>query len=266
VPKVVLYLIIIVPAVLIGLGIAVYIFQEHLIFHPEKLSEKYQFNFEGDFDELTYKTEDGESINVLLFKAKNAKGIIYYHHGNAGSLDSWGLRAADFTKNGYDVLMYDYRGFGKSTGNIKNEKMIYSDAVMIYKKLTYDYKERDIIVYGTSLGTGIAAKLAHDNNPKKLILETPYYNFYDVSKFHYPYLPNSILLHYQFKTDKLLPSIKIPIYLVHGTEDETVPYNSSERLLKLSKNIQLLTIKDGSHNNLNSYSEYQKWLAQVLQD
>lgn len=263
-PKVVLYLIIIVPAVLIGLGIAVYIFQERLIFHPEKLSDKYQFNFTDDFEEINYSTEDGETINAILFKAKDAKGVVYYHHGNAGSLDSWGARAVDFVSRGYDVLMYDYRGFGKSSGKIKNEKMLYSDAVMIYKKLLYDYKERDIILYGISLGTGIAAHLAYDNHPRLLILETPYFNFYDVSKFHYPYLPNSILLHYQFKTDKLLPEIEVPIYLFHGTEDETVPYNSSVRLSKLSDNVILHTINNGSHNNLNTFHEYHEKLEAIL--
>ena len=225
--KVLIYIVIIVPAILIGLGLAVYIFQEHLIFHPDKLSNKYKFVFDTPFEELTYETTDGNTISALLFKAENSKGVVYYHHGNAGNLESWGTRAIDFTSKGYDILMYDYRSYGKSTGRIKNEKMLYGDAVMIYKKLLYDYKEREIIVYGISLGTGIAAKLAYDNHPSKLILETPYYNFYDVSKFHYPYLPNSILLHYQFKTDKFLPKIENPVYLFHGTEDETVPFNSS---------------------------------------
>ena len=135
---------------------------------------------------------------------------------------------------------------------------------MIYKKLLNNYKESELILYGMSLGTGIATKLALENNPKLLILETPYYNFYDVSKYHYPYLPTSILLHYQFKINKWLPQIKIPIYLFHGTEDETVPYNSSERLVKLADNIKLFTIKDGSHNNLNTFQEYHLGLEEVL--
>lgn len=263
-PKVVLYIVIIVPAILIGLGIAVYMFQEHLIFHPEKLSDKYQFNFTDRFQELSYKTEDGEVINALHFKVDNPKGIIYYHHGNAGNLESWGKRAIDFTARNYDVLFYDYRGFGKSTGKIKNEKMIYNDALLIYKKLIYDYKERDIIIYGTSLGSGVATHLAFDNHPKMLILETPYYNFYEVAKFHYPYLPNSILLHYQFKTDKLLPELNMPVYMFHGTEDETVPYDHSVRLEKLSNNIQLITIKEGSHSNLNTFHEYHEKLDEIL--
>ena len=183
------------PAVLIGLGIALYVFQERLIFYPEKLSDKHQFKFEVPCTELTYTTDDGESLNALLFKSEASKGLVYYHHGNARNLELWGTKAIDFTSRGYDVLMYDYRGFGKSTGKIKNEKMLYNDAVMIYKKLLHDYAEKNILIFGISLGTGIATKLAYENNTKMLILETPYYNFYDVSKFHYPYPPNSILLH-----------------------------------------------------------------------
>ena len=263
-PKFIIYIIISIPAILVGVSIGVYIFQEHLIFHPERLSKKYKFAFDGDFEELFYKMEGGNSINALLFKAKDSKGIVFYHHGNAGSLASWGLKAIDFTTKGYDVLFYDYRGYGKSSGRIKNEKMLFSDASIIYKELLYDYKERDVIVYGTSLGTGVAAYIAHENHPNKLILETPYFNFYDVAKFHYPYLPNSILLNYHFKTDKYLPKVKSKVFLFHGTEDETVPYSSSERLEKLSDNITLFTIDEGSHNNLNSFKDYHNRLTEVL--
>jgi len=262
--KILIYIIIIVPAILIGLGIAVYIFQEHLIFHPEKLSLKYKFIFDTPFEEKVFNTVDGNVISALIFRSEKSKGIVFYHHGNAGSLDSWGKKAIDFTTKGYDVLMYDYRGYGKSTGNVKNEKMLYADATLIYKELLYDYKERDIIVYGTSLGSGIASYIAYNNHPSKLILETPYYNFYNVAKFHYPYLPNSLLLHYQFKTNQFLPKIKSGVYLFHGTEDEMIPFSSSERLAKLSEKITLYTIKDGSHNNLNTFSYYHERLADIL--
>lgn len=262
--KVLLYIIIVLPAVLAGIGFTLYFFQERMVFNPDKLSKKFKYKFEGEFEELNYQTDDGESINALLFKAKDSKGVIFYHHGNSGSLESWGERAVDFTTENYDVFMYDYRGFGKSTGKVKNEKMLYKDALMLYKKLLYDYKEREIVVFGISLGTGIAAKLAHENNPKTLILETPYYSFYDVAKFHYPYLPNSILLHYKFKTYKLLPDMKMPVYMFHGTEDETIPYRASERLLKIANNVTLFTIKDGSHNDLNTFHDYHDHLKRIL--
>lgn len=249
---------------LISLGVVIYIFQERLIFYPEKLSNKYKFKFDIPFEELNYTMPNGDVINALLFKATNTKGIVYYHHGNAGNMQNWGQRAIDFTSRGYNVLMYDYRGYGKSTGKIKNEKMLYKDALMIYNKLLANYKEENIIMYGMSLGTGIATKLAHEKEVKALVLEAPYFNFYDVSKYHYPYLPNSILLHYQFKTNKCLPDIKFPIYLFHGIEDETIPYNSSERLAKLSNNISLTTIKNGSHNDLNTFEAYQKKMNEIL--
>lgn len=263
-PKILFYIITILPAFFIGIALAVYIFQERLIFHPEKLSKKYKFNFNIPFEEKTYKTEDDNSLSALLFKAKKSKGIIFYNHGNAGCIEYWGLRASDFVSKGYDVLMYDYRGFGKSTGKVRNEKMMYADAEMIYNELLFDYKERDIIVYGISLGTGIATYIAYNHHPITLILETPYFNFYDVAKFHYPYLPNSILLHYEFKTNEYIHQLKSEVYLFHGTEDETIPYKSSERLVKLSDDITLFTFKNGSHNNLNTFESYHKYLEDIL--
>lgn len=263
-PKLVIYLCIVIPAILVGIGLTLYFFQEKLIFYPNKLNELHKFKFSIPFEEKVFTMEDGIKLNALYFKSKSSKGLIFYLHGNAGSLDNWGLKAYDFTKNGYDVLMYDYRGFGKSEGKIINEKQMYSDAAHIYKELYYNYKEKDIIIYGISLGSGLAVKLTHANHPKMLILETPYYNFYDVAKYLYPYLPTSWLLHYKFKNDLLIPEIKVPIHIFHGTNDETVPYNSSERLLKLNKNIQLTTIKEGSHNNLNTFNLYQDTLKTIL--
>ncbi|MCB9336050.1 MAG: alpha/beta fold hydrolase [Flavobacteriales bacterium] len=264
-PTFLIYLAIILPAILIGLGIALYVFQERLIFYPDKLSVKAQFKFDNEFEEYFIETKDGEKINALKFKAKTPiKGVVFYNHGNAGSLEYWGTKAIDFTSRGYDVLMYDYRGFGKSSGKIKNEKMLYNDAKMLYKKLLHDYAEKDVVIYGISLGTGVATKLAHENQPKLLILETPYFNFYDVSKHHYPYLPTSILLHYQFRNNKLLPELKIPVYLFHGTVDKTVPYDSSVRLEKLAKHIHLFTIENGSHSDLNTFNYYHHKLDEIL--
>lgn len=263
--KFLLYISIIIPSILICLGAVIYIFQERLIFYPDKLSEKHTFKFLIPFKEFFLITPDNEKINALLFTVKNPKGVVFYHHGNAGSLEHWGTKAIDFTNRNYDVLMYDYRSFGKSTGKIKNERMLYNDAILVYNELLKLYEKEKIIFFGISLGSGIAAKLAHEITPKKLILETPYYNFYDVSKYHYPYLPNSILLHYQFKTNQWLSEISVPIHLIHGTEDETVPFEMAVKLERLAKNIDLCRITNGSHNNLHTFSEYQNYLNQVLE-
>ena len=261
-----LYLLIIIPALWLGVLLAVYYFQESMIFHPEVLPSDHQYTFYGqDFEERWYDVSEKGRISAVMFKAQTQRrGVIYYHHGNAGSLQGWGERAAHFTKLGYDVLQYDYRSFGKSTGKIRSEKMLYRDAQFIYKELLKEYNESDVVVYGASLGTGVASRVAAKNFPRLVILETPYYNFYEVARFHYPYLPTSVLLKYRFNTNKTMPKIQVPVFLIHGTADQTVPYDNSVKLAALGKNVELLTLPGGLHNYLPTYPEYHEALRKIL--
>ncbi|MDF1550781.1 MAG: alpha/beta hydrolase [Bacteroidales bacterium] len=112
----------------------VYLLQDKLIFQSTKLSSNYEFNFNQPFNEYTLKTADNEQLNLLLFKTNisQARGIIIYFHGNAGNLNRWGKYAVDFTSLRYDVLMVEYRGYGKSTGT-PTEEVLYSDSKFIMK-------------------------------------------------------------------------------------------------------------------------------------
>ena len=166
-----------------------YFAQEKLIFFPEKLEKSYQFQFEGDFEELNIKTANGNLLNGLLFKAEDSKGLIFYLHGNAGSLKSWGSVAKTFTDLQYDIFILDYPGFGKSDGKINNQKQLYADIQSVYAELTKNYQEETIVVLGYSIGTGIAAKLASINKPKLLILQAPYYSLTDMMKVSFPIVP-----------------------------------------------------------------------------
>ncbi len=240
------------------------IHQENYIFYPEKLPANYVFSFPSPFQEMNFKTEDGVIINGLLFKADSSKGVVFYLHGNAGSLRSWGFLNEDFTKRGYDVLFIDYRGFGKSTGQIENEEQIHADAKMIYQVLSDKYEEKNIIIYGRSIGTGPAAKLGSETKPKVVILETPYYSFTEIASHHFPALVVSLILKYRLETYKYITEIKCPIYLFHGTKDQTIPYDHSPRLSKLADNIHLTTLDGGNHNNLGDYEQYQKKLTEIL--
>lgn len=262
--KVFIYLIIIIPTLLAGILLTIYSFQEHLIFYPDKLSDSYKFNFPIPFEEVTVEVEKNMAINALHFKSENAKGLVFYHHGNAGNIQSWGNAAIHFVNLGYDVFMYDYRGYGKSKGEIKHERELHADAKFLYAYLLKQYKEEKIILFGASLGTGIAAKLAAENSPKKLVLETPYFNFYQVAKFHYPYIPTSWLLKYKLRTDRYLKEVKCPVYLIHGTEDLVVPYESSLKLKKIKPDAELITIENGSHSNLDSFEIYLMQLYKIF--
>src|SRR4051794_5022706 len=99
--------------------------QEKLIFFPERLHKDYKFDFDQNFEELTIKGSDGVLLNGVLFKTSNPKGLIFYLHGNAGSLRTWGEIAETYTSLNYDLFMLDYRGFGKSAGYINSERQLY---------------------------------------------------------------------------------------------------------------------------------------------
>jgi len=239
--------------------------QERLIFYPEKLPLSFKFDFSGGFEEINFTPRKKIKLNALWFKTDEPKGLVLYFHGNAGSLRTWANVASDFTNHGWDVLIYDYRGYGKSNGLITNESMLHRDAQYVYDQMRAYYEPEHIIFYGRSLGSGIAAKLATKHEPALLMLETPYFSFDDVVRHHYSYLPTSMILRYRFPTNKFLKRIKCPVQLYHGTFDQLIPYDSSLRLEQIAENIELLTLQDGTHNNLNTFAEYhtnlKKWLA-----
>ncbi len=247
------------------LGI-IYSLQDRLIFFPEKLPRDYQFSFNTPFQEIFLKTEDHAEIHALHFRAKAPRGIILYFHGNAGSLRSWGYLAEDYLRYNYDVFMVDYRGFGKSTGT-RTEAALHQDAQITYNYLIKQYSEDKIIVFGRSIGTGLAVPVAAQNNPKLLILETPFFNFKEVVKTHYPFLPVALLLKYTFRSDEYIQKVKCPISIFHGTSDGIVPYSSGEKLAQLAGQDQakLIAIPNGGHNDLSNFRPYQQALAHILQ-
>ena len=183
--------------------ILLFLFQERLIWFPQKLDKNYQFNFDQNFEEVNIKTKDQKILNGLLFKADSSKGLIFYLHGNAGSLSSWGEVARAYTKLHYDVFMLDYRGFGKSEGTIGSQGQIFNDIQISYEAMLKAYSEKKIIVLGYSIGTGLAAKLASTNNPKLLILQAPYYSLTDMMEHLFPVLP-TFMLKYKFKKQDTL--------------------------------------------------------------
>jgi alpha-beta hydrolase superfamily lysophospholipase len=250
--------------VLICIGL--YFFQEKLIFFPEKLESVFKFRFNQAFEEVSIQTQDNILLNALLFKADSSKGVIFYLHGNAGSLNSWGEVARIYTDLQYDVFMLDYRGYGKSGGTIKSEEQLYRDVQTAYDKLKTRYEESKIIVLGYSVGTAPATKIASENHPKKLILQAPFYSLTDIKKRYYPIIP-SFLLRYQFNNAKHLRACTMPVVIFHGNMDEVIDYRSSLRLKEFMKETDtLITLNGQGHNGMSSNPEYLTNLRKILKD
>ena len=241
-----------------------FFFQENLIFFPQKLDKTFQFEFDQKFEEKNIKMVDGTILNGLLFKADNSKGLIFYLHGNAGSLNSWGQVAKTYTDLNYDIFFLDYRGYGKSEGSIKGEEQIYNDVQSAYDDLKKIYREDNIIVLGYSIGTGLAAKLASTNNPKLLILQAPYYSLADLMRHTYPIIP-AFILKYKFETNNYLEECKMPVVIFHGDADEVIYYGSSVKLKEeFKKQDTLITLKGQGHNGMTENEEYKKNISRIL--
>lgn len=243
----------------------VYFVQERFIFKPEKLRQDFVYKYDVPFKELFFDIEPGVRINGLHFTVEKPLGLILYFHGNTRSIKGWARYAKDFFRYDYDVVLVDYRGFGKSTGK-RTEKLMLSDMQFVYDSLAVQYTEHHMIIYGRSLGSGFAAKIASDNKPRYLILDAPYFSFRKVMERFLPMLPVRYLLRFHLRTDKWIRHVNCHTYILHGTKDWLIPISNSEKLQALNpKKITLIRIVGGGHNNLPDYPEYHNFVRDILQ-
>lgn len=259
-------LVLVLLSIYLMIGSSLYYLQEKMLFLPTTLEENYQYNFNYPFEELFLETDENAVINALHFKAINPKGVILYFHGNAGDLSRWGIITEYFVAKNYDVLVIDYRSYGKSKGAL-SEDAFYQDAQYCYDYLKSKYPESDITVYGRSLGTGMATYLGSNNKPKQLILETPYYSITDVAKQRFPIFPVKYLMRYEFPSYKFIKNVDCPVFMLHGTEDAVISIKSAKKLYEVShkEKTEFITIDGGGHNNLSEFETYQKNISRILE-
>ena len=192
------------------------------------------------------------------------KGVVIYFHGNRGNINRYAKFADPFVRNGYEVWMEDYPGFGKSTGE-RNERILYQQAEQVYKMALSKYPKDSIVIYGKSLGTGIAAYLASVKDCKQLILETPYFSIPDLFGCYAPMFPVSRMITYKIPANEYLQEVKVPITIFHGTDDGVIPYRCAAKLKAVLKPADhFITIENGSHHNLGKFPLFQQKLDSLL--
>lgn len=238
--------------------------QESMLFYPATLPTNYTFHFPNKFQEYNIPVDEKTKLNGLLFLADSSKGLVFYLHGNAGSIDSWGTMANVYLQNNYDLFVLDYRGYGKSEGKIKNEKQLHNDIQIVYDSLKTKYSEDKIVIIGYSIGTGLATKLASTNKPKLLILQAPYYNMIDLAHQYIKIMP-SFLIQYKLMSNEYITKVTCPITIFHGNDDEVIYYGSSVKLKQHFKATdKLILLEDQMHNGMNDNKTYQKELYLLL--
>ena len=249
--------------VYLAVGAGLYFFQEHLLFHPTSLAKDHQFRFSQAFEEISIPSRTGNISVVTFMPEKEPKGLVVFFHGNKHNVEHYAKYPSFFTENGYEVWMMDYPGFGKSTGEI-SEAILYEQALLVFDSAREKTGKENIVVYGKSIGTGIASYVAAHRSCTQLILETPYYNIRELAGHYFPIYPSWPPARYQFPNYKHLKKVEEPVTIIHGTEDEVVPYQQGQKLAVENPRIRMVTVNGGKHNDLSNFPQFIQTLEQVL--
>ena len=218
----------------IFLLIIVFFIQRNLLYHP------LDNNYSGDkllvsIEKIKIKTED--NIEILSWYHKknlNDYKTILFLHGNAGNLENRIHKINHFKNMNVNFLIISWRGFSGNEGK-PNEKGLYKDANSAVKWLQLQgISENNIIIYGESLGTGVAVEIAQNKNFAGVILESPFTSMVDAAKDKYPYLPVKFLLKDKYESDKKIQNIKSPILIMHGKADKIVSFKMGEKMYNLA--------------------------------
>lgn len=247
-------------------GIGLYWFQNKLLFRPVAVPKDKPYNFSQPHKEVNIPYSDSSNMNIVQFlpSTNNVKGVVLYFHGNRTNVSWYAKFSGTFTKNGYEVWMLDYPGYGKSTGEF-TEKMLHDWALATYKLARTRFSRDSIVIYGKSLGTGIAAQLAAVRDCKYLLMETPYYNFPSVIGQYAPIYPVETMIRFKLPVHEYLQKVTAPVVIFHGTDDGVITYRNAKRLKPLLKQVdQFVTIEDGSHNDLSNFPGYQQKMDSLL--
>ncbi len=245
-----------------------YLIQEKFLFVPIHTDEFKRRKIRLPFEEVIIDTPHEGIIHGLLFRHTSPKGVVFYLHGNTGSIKRWRYMAEDICKLGFDVFVMDYRGYGDSRGH-RSEAILHRDVEVCYEHVMREVRIPKII-YGRSLGCAFAIRLAAHTTPDKLVLETPFNNMVETARSHLPFLPVQWLLRYRFRSDICIKQVRCPIHIFHGTADLIVPLALADKLYQSAKqqgcNVAMTIIPGGRHSNLWKFRPFRTRLIQFMND
>jgi uncharacterized protein len=249
-------------AVLYALVLALLYFkQEMLLFAPTKLEANKTFSYVLPHEE-NWVDVPGAKLHAILLKNPNPRGLVFYLHGNGGNVEGW-TTGADFYKAlNYDLFMLDYRGYGKSSGQIESEAQLHADARAAYDFITSKYAGKPIAIFGRSLGSGLAAKLSIDVNPAITILISPYRSIRALATGLYPFVPGA-LVRYPLDTEARIAQVKSPLVMLHGESDTLIPIANARALVEKNPNAKL-SVLQGAHNDVHEAPNYRKTITDAL--
>lgn len=250
------------------IAVAAFVLQRRLMYFPdpERVSPA-TFNLQGVKERIIDAPDGARLISWFAPPAPGQPTILYFH-GNAGNLASRSERVRRYLSRGYGVLFLSYRGYGGSTGT-PSERANVADAKLAYDALIADgVAPERIIVYGESLGSGVAVQLAADNEIGGLVLDAPYTTIVDVAAMAYPYLPVRPFVFDRYETVRYLPRVKAPLLVLHGEADRVIPVEMGKAVYAAANAPkEIVTFPRAGHSDhhvYGSYDELFRWIDAVV--
>jgi alpha-beta hydrolase superfamily lysophospholipase len=236
--------------------------QERLLFRPTTVAP-------GESPRLPPGVEpvqvavDGAVLSAWHLRQPGAKGVVFFLHGNGGDLESWFTHTEFWRQVGFDLFMIDYRGYGQSTGQIRSEAQLHADVRRAWDQMAPAYAGRRMVIYGRSLGTGLAAARASAVRADLLVLVSPYQSLTAVVAEQYPWVPTA-LLRYPMPTEAWLPRVHAPVLIFHGQADRLIPFAQGAHLAKLARQATLVPLPGIGHADVQDSALYRDTLAARL--
>jgi len=235
----------------VGLGAYIYSIQDSLIFFPVKADYSRQLN--KNVEEVIYKVNGVKLHGWLVNKKYVNDKLIFYYGGNAEDVY---YNISDFSNLKAAVLLINYRGYGYSEGK-PGEEAFFSDALKILQSAQKTYKPKKTIIFGRSIGTGVATYIASKVLNNGIILITPFDSMANVAGEHYPLFPVSLLLKHKFNSKNYVPEITSPVLIIYGSGDRVIPNERTENLLNYFKTkYRIVKLDNADHNDITAYSKY----------
>ena len=214
----------------------IYFYQRNLLYHPSEnnyQNDKIQFSY----DEIFIKVDEKIKLKswIINKNLKKFKTLLFFH-GNAGELSNRIYKLNELNKLDINILLISWRGFSGNEGS-PTEENLYKDAKAAIKWLNRKEVENNkIILYGESLGTGVAVEIGKKNNFNSIILEAPFTSMENAAKIYYPYLPVKLLLKDKYNSISKIKKITTPILIMHGKKDDIVPFSMGKELFEKANN------------------------------
>jgi pimeloyl-ACP methyl ester carboxylesterase len=245
-----------------GVSAALWFGQERLLFKPVPLPPDASLSSDPDVTER-FVDVPGARLSVLELRRPDPAGVVFFLHGNSANLKEWFIDGSPYRRANLDLVMMDYRGFGKSTGRITSEAQLHADVEAVWQAVAPRYAGKRVIAYGRSLGTGLAAAWAARHQPDLTILVSPYVSMRQLAALHYPWVPGA-LVRYALRTDEAVAQLHKPILLVHGDRDALIPLAHSRQLAARAPQARLIVIPGAAHADVHRFDDYRAAIAQAL--